>query len=88
MDYLVIFQCVPENLYIYHFYNPDAETCQMLEKCHGQYVNSVDCPKDVEEFLSNLSEENKVFDDTDASNYIPEFKTLTTPKIIVTGMIL
>lgn len=91
MDYLLIFQSVPECLQIYHFYNPDAETVRLLEASHNHYINNDDDEPDTEvsEFLCNLSTDNLIFDDTSSSLLeIAQFKQLTNVKIIVSGIIL
>lgn len=89
MTIIVVFNACPEDISIYKFVNPTAEEIVILRRCHRQYINSVDCTdQEVIDFLNNLSQTNKVFDETAIDAPVVNIVSDSQVEIVVAGMML
>jgi len=79
MNYLIIYQIIPEDLKVYYVENISEEDAQRLDACHDKYENSDDWPES--EWLSNYLESKQELKMSHQGYF---FYT----HIIVTGVIL
>ncbi len=78
MNVLLVFNCVPNDLRLYYYNNPDPKLLDLLLRSHNKYVNvSKVIDKDVEEFLSKLSNKTGLYEPL----YVQNRKETLAPSI-------
>ncbi len=93
MTVFLVFNCIPDNLKIYRFDDPDEKMFSLLRRSHHKYMNTEDddeADEDVARFLIALSENDDkymcVYDDS--TNNINICGASENVEIVVAGFML
>jgi hypothetical protein len=88
MTFLIVYEEVPENCYLYLVRTDDDQLIAEIRACHGKFVNQTDCPPEVETTISRLGDiGTKIYDST-ASHEGDAPIVVGRIEIIVTGFIM